>query len=66
MLSELKQICIPSICVVNGVVAAAGFQLAMTCDLILASDKSTFSTPGVKWGLFCSTPGVQLVRSINS
>lgn len=46
--------------------AAAGFQMALTCDIIVATEKSTFSTPGVKWGLFCSTPGVQLVRSINS
>lgn len=63
---QIKDLSIPSLCVVNGVVAAGGFQLALSCDLIIASEKSTFSTPGVKWGLFCSTPGVQLVRSINS
>jgi enoyl-CoA hydratase/carnithine racemase len=40
--------------------------MALSCDMILATEKSTFSTPGVKWGLFCSTPGVQLVRSITS
>lgn len=63
---QIRQLPIPSLCVINGVAAAAGFQLALTCDLLIASEKSTFSTPGVKWGLFCSTPGVQLVRSINS
>lgn len=56
----------PVICVVNGIAAAAGFQMAMACDLIVASKKSSFSCPGVKWGLFCSTPGVELVRSISS
>ena len=40
--------------------------MALTCDLLLATEKSTFSCPGVKWGLFCSTPGVQLVRTITS
>lgn len=55
-----------TLCAINGVAAAAGFQMALTCDLIVATEKSSFSTPGVKWGLFCSTPGVQLVRSINS
>jgi enoyl-CoA hydratase/carnithine racemase len=55
-----------TLCAINGVAAAAGFQMALTCDVVLATEKSTFSTPGVKWGLFCSTPGVQLVRSITS
>ena len=55
-----------TLCIVNGVAAAAGLQMALTCDLLLATEKSTFSCPGVKWGLFCSTPGVQLVRTITS
>ena len=55
-----------TLCTVNGVAAAAGLQMALTCDLLLATEKSTFSCPGVKWGLFCSTPGVQLVRTITS
>lgn len=63
---SLKTLSIPTVCVVDGVAAAAGFQLALTCDILIASQKSTFSTPGVKWGLFCSTPGVQLIRSANS
>ena len=56
----------PTISVVNGIAAAAGFQIALACDLLICSDKSSFSTPGVKWGLFCSTPGVELIRSISS
>lgn len=56
----------PVICVVNGIAAAAGFQMTMACDMIIASEKSIFSCPGVTKGLFCSTPGVELVRSISS
>lgn len=33
---------------------------------MVATENSSFSTPGVKWGLFCSTPGVALIRSITS
>jgi enoyl-CoA hydratase/carnithine racemase len=55
---RIKNMNIPTICAVNGLAAAAGFQLAMACDMILATEKSSFSCPGVKWGLFCSTPAV--------
>jgi enoyl-CoA hydratase/carnithine racemase len=58
MMLKLKSMSIPTICGINGIAAAAGFQLAMACDILLATKKSSFSTPGIKWGLFCSTPGV--------
>jgi len=49
---------------VQGLATAAGCQLAATCDLIVASSKAKFETPGVKVGLFCSTPSVALGRAI--
>lgn len=55
---RLRSVSIPTICAANGVVAAAGFQLSMACDILIATQNSTFSCPGIKWGLFCSTPGV--------
>jgi enoyl-CoA hydratase/carnithine racemase len=58
MMLKLKSMPVPIICAINGIAAAAGFQLAMACDILLATKKSSFSTPGIKWGLFCSTPGV--------
>jgi enoyl-CoA hydratase/carnithine racemase len=63
---KLKKLSIPTIAQVSGLAAAAGFQLALSCDLIVATDKSSFSTPGVKFGLFCSTPGVALSRNVSS
>jgi enoyl-CoA hydratase/carnithine racemase len=63
---QLHNFSVPVICGVRGVAAAAGFQLAMACDMIIATEKSMFSCPGIKLGLFCSTPGVELIRSINS
>lgn len=49
---------------VHGVATAAGCQLAATCDLIVASADARFATPGVKIGLFCSTPMVALSRAV--
>jgi enoyl-CoA hydratase/carnithine racemase len=54
----------PVIAQVRGVATAAGCQLAATCDLIVASEDARFATPGVKIGLFCSTPMVALTRAM--
>ncbi len=54
----------PVIAKVDGVATAAGCQLVASCDLVVASDRSTFATPGVKIGLFCSTPMVPLSRAV--
>jgi enoyl-CoA hydratase/carnithine racemase len=49
---------------VPGTATAAGCQLVATCDLAVASDQAGFATPGVKIGLFCTTPMVALSRAI--
>ncbi len=54
----------PVIAEVNTVATAAGCQLVATCDLAIASTTARFATPGVRIGLFCSTPMVALSRSI--
>jgi len=54
----------PVIAEVHGVATAAGCQLVAACDLAVASENATFATPGVKIGLFCSTPMVALTRAI--
>jgi len=55
----------PVIASVQGAAAAAGCQLVAQCDLAVASDAARFTTPGVTWGFFCSTPGVALGRNIS-
>uniref|UniRef100_A0A8C4PT91 Enoyl-CoA hydratase domain-containing protein 3, mitochondrial n=1 Tax=Equus asinus TaxID=9793 RepID=A0A8C4PT91_EQUAS len=55
---------VPVIAMVNGLATAAGCQLVASCDIAVASDKSSFATPGVNLGLFCSTPGVALGRAV--
>ena len=54
----------PVIAKVNGIATAAGCQLVASCDLAVASEEARFATPGVKIGLFCSTPMVPLSRAI--
>jgi enoyl-CoA hydratase/carnithine racemase len=54
----------PVIAKVEGIATAAGCQLVAACDLAVAADDARFATPGVKIGLFCSTPMVALSRAI--
>ena len=61
MITRLPQ---PVVAKVHGAAAAAGCQLVATCDLAVAAESATFCTPGVKIGLFCSTPMVALSRNL--
>ncbi|MGQ0634034.1 MAG: enoyl-CoA hydratase [Planctomycetaceae bacterium] len=54
----------PVLARVHGVATAAGCQLVASCDLAVASVPARFAVPGVKIGLFCTTPMVPLVRTI--
>jgi enoyl-CoA hydratase/carnithine racemase len=64
LMETIQEIPQPVIAQVHGVATAAGCQLAATCDLVVASEEARFATPGVKIGLFCSTPMVALSRSV--
>ena len=55
----------PVIARVQGAAAAAGCQLVAQCDLAVASEAAKFTTPGVTWGFFCSTPGVAVGRNLS-
>ena len=54
----------PVIAKVHGMATAAGCQLVAACDLAVASNDCRFATPGVRIGLFCSTPMVPITRAI--
>jgi len=64
LMTKIQSIPQPVIAQVQGIATAAGCQLVATCDLAIASDQATFATPGVKLGLFCSTPMVALSRAV--
>lgn len=64
MMETIQAIPQPVIARVHGVATAAGCQLVASCDLAVASTEAWFGTPGVKIGLFCTTPAVPVVRAI--
>lgn len=64
MMEAIQTIPQPVIASVQGPATAAGCQLVATCDLAVAADTAWFATPGVKIGLFCSTPMVAVSRAI--
>jgi enoyl-CoA hydratase/carnithine racemase len=64
LMETIQSIPQPVIAQVHGVATAAGCQLVATCDLAVAAEEARFATPGVKIGLFCSTPMVALSRAV--
>jgi enoyl-CoA hydratase/carnithine racemase len=64
LMETIQRVPTPVIAAVQGLATAAGCQLAATCDLVVAAENAAFATPGVKIGLFCSTPMVALTRAI--
>ncbi|MCT1514772.1 enoyl-CoA hydratase [Dietzia cercidiphylli] len=64
LMESIQAIRQPVIAEVQGHAIAAGCQLVATCDLAVADDTARFGTPGVRIGLFCSTPMVAVSRNI--
>ncbi|MGA2991677.1 MAG: enoyl-CoA hydratase [Candidatus Korobacteraceae bacterium] len=64
LMEKVQSIPQPVIAEVQGIATAAGCQLVATCDLAIAAEEAAFATPGVKIGLFCTTPMVALTRAI--
>jgi enoyl-CoA hydratase/carnithine racemase len=64
LMLKMQAIPQPVIAEVQGVATAAGCQLVAACDLAIAAEGAWFATPGVKIGLFCTTPMVALTRAI--
>jgi enoyl-CoA hydratase/carnithine racemase len=64
VMEKIQHLPQPVIAQVHGVATAAGCQLVAACDLAVAEEDTLFGTPGVKVGLFCTTPAVPLVRAI--
>ncbi len=64
LMTKIQSVPQPVIAQVQGLATAAGCQLVATCDLAVASEQAAFATPGVRIGLFCSTPMVALSRAV--
>ncbi len=66
VMQQIRRLPQPVIARVQGMATAAGCQLVATCDLAVAATEARFATPGVKIGLFCTTPMVPLMRSVQA
>ncbi|MGO9902144.1 MAG: enoyl-CoA hydratase [Solirubrobacteraceae bacterium] len=64
LMETIHQLPQPVIAKVHGIATAAGCQLVAASDLAIAADGTRFGTPGVKIGLFCSTPMVPVSRAV--
>lgn len=65
LMTKIQSIQQPVIAEVQGIATAAGCQLVATCDLAIASQEAAFATPGVRIGLFCTTPMVAVSRGVS-
>jgi enoyl-CoA hydratase/carnithine racemase len=66
LMETIQSIPQPVIAQVHAMATAAGCQLVASCDLAIAAAEARFATPGVKIGLFCSTPMVALSRAVGA
>jgi enoyl-CoA hydratase/carnithine racemase len=64
VMEAIRKLPQPVIAQVQGLATAAGCQLAASCDLVIAAEEASFATPGVKIGLFCTTPAVAVCRAV--
>jgi enoyl-CoA hydratase/carnithine racemase len=64
MMETIHRVPQPVIAKVHATATAAGCQLVASSDLVVAAEDAKFATPGVKIGLFCSTPMVPLSRAV--
>jgi enoyl-CoA hydratase/carnithine racemase len=64
MMETIHELPQPVIAKVHAIATAAGCQLVAACDLAVAAEGARFGTPGVKIGLFCSTPMVPVSRAV--
>lgn len=64
MMRSIRRLPQPVIAQVHGIATAAGCQLVASCDLVVAETGTRFATPGVRIGLFCSTPLVPISRAV--
>ena len=60
----LEELSIPTVAVVNGAALGGGCELAIFCDMIVASDRAKFGQPEIKVGCFPPIAAVVLPRFI--
>ena len=66
-LYAIMECCVPTIAAVNGVAYGGGFEIALACDFIYASDSATFAFPEGSLGIMPGGGGTQnLPRAVGT
>ena len=63
-LQELGNMNKPVICAVNGICCGGGFELALSCDLILAAESASFALPEIRSGTVADAASIKLPKRI--
>ena len=63
-LQELRDLNKPVIACVDGMAVGGGFELALSCDLIYASDTSSFALPEIRAGTLADAATIKLPKRI--
>ena len=63
-LQELPGLNKPVICAVNGLAFGGGFEIMISCDIILATEHATFALPEIKSGTVADAASIKLPRRI--
>jgi len=63
-LQELPNMRKPVVCACNGLAFGGGFELMISCDIIIAADHATFSLPEIRSGIIADAATVKLPRRI--
>ena len=63
-MQELPELNKPLIAAVNGMAVGGGWELALSCDLILASKTATFALPEIRAGTLADAASIKLPKRI--
>jgi crotonobetainyl-CoA hydratase len=63
-IQELPHLNKPIICAVNGICCGGGLELAISCDLLLASETATFALPEIRSGTIADAAALKLPKRI--
>lgn len=63
-LQQLPGLNKPVICAINGLAFGGGFEIALSCDLLIAAEHATFSLPEINSGTVADAASIKLPRRI--
>ena len=64
ILKRLMQVSIPTVAAVNGAALGGGCELAIACDMVVASESAKLGQPEIKLGVFPPIAAILLPRQI--